>query len=454
MLWTEELFREAMAFHGVIAVTDDAVRLREFLDYAVLEVERFFVVPGGSVPYTFDPRERAPEEQPLERVVEELRRNESSLAVGYWVTPEPTRDTHVLLRLVSRAVVEARGAVVVFGIPGAVPPGVRLYEVPRPGYQDVYRVLVAEGIGSDYASVAAREAIGLPLHVVEGLARRWRNLGIVPLPALREEKGRILAAHGLRLVEAPEWIPTRYRELAEELAESQVLLYGPPGTGKTMLASYAVGRGRGVLLTPSALLRPEVGMSEALTESIISLVDSLGVPVLIDEADSIFLSRDRVVSTDSGVSRRVMTALLRWLGSPRRRARVWMTTNRVEHLDPAAVRPGRMDYAVPLYYPPADVREEALRYFSRVYGAEPPGEDVVDETAGLTLAEIRQVVATASAFGWGHALDYARRLLSRETLRARLREVEESTRLMPLPVPRPAAKLLTDTYKELANRAR
>ena len=452
MLWTEELFSEARAFHGVIAVTDDAARLREFLDYAVMEVERFFVVPSGGVPYTFGPTVPEPEEQPLERVIEELRRNEGSMAVGYWVTPEPSHDTRVLLRLVARAAVEARGAVVVFGVPGTVPPGVRLYEVPRPGYQDVYRALVGNGVRPEYAAVAAREALGLPLHVVEGLARRWSFLDIVPLPAIREEKARVLAAHGLRVVEAPDWAPRRYRELGEELADAQVLLYGPPGTGKTLLASYVVGRRHGVMLTPSALLRPEVGMSEAVTESLLSLMDSLGTMVLLDEVDDMLLSRDRVVATDSGVSRRVMAALLRWLGSPRRRARVWMTTNRVEQLDPAAVRPGRMDYAVPLYYPPADVREEALRHFARAYGSEPPGDDVVDETAGLTLAELRQVVATASVFGWGPALGYVRRLLARDALRSRLRVIEESTRLTPLPVPRAAAELLNDAYKELANR--
>jgi ATP-dependent 26S proteasome regulatory subunit len=188
-----------------------------------------------------------------------------------------------------------------------------------------------------------------------------------------------------------------------------VLLYGLPGTGKTMFAT-ALAAEVGlpmVKLSPSQLFHGIVGESEKAVRRIVRVIEAMApVIVFIDEADQLLTSRAEVsVGTDSGVTRRVVSALLEWLGSRERKSFVVFATNFAKDVDKAFLRPGRIDAVIPVFLPDEEARLEIFRIHTQVL-RKVPLEDVdeghvVRSTELWTGAEIEKMVVTAA---W-YALD-------------------------------------------------
>jgi SpoVK/Ycf46/Vps4 family AAA+-type ATPase len=183
-----------------------------------------------------------------------------------------------------------------------------------------------------------------------------------------------------------------------------VLLYGPPGTGKTWLAK-ALAREVGlpmVMIDPSTFLRGIVGETEARVKQVTQIIESLApVIVFIDEFDQLTLSRQAVMSTDSGVSRRMTNMLLSWLGDEGRKSFVVGATNYVSDVDPAFLRPGRLDEVVPVFFPDARAREEILKVHTSVVRKVPLKNvnlHVIAEKTWLwTGAELEKLVVEAAS---------------------------------------------------------
>ena len=120
--------------------------------------------------------------------------------------------------------------------------------------------------------------------------------------------------------------------------------------------------------------------------------------VFIDEIDRLGQRSD--VSTDSGVSRRIFSMLLEWLGKRDRKAILVATTNTPEQLDDAIMRPGRLDVKFPILYPDADARRDILRIHLDVVRKVPHEEidyDVIVEKTRLwTGAELEDLVKRAT----------------------------------------------------------
>jgi len=156
-----------------------------------------------------------------------------------------------------------------------------------------------------------------------------------------------------------------------------ILLLGPPGTGKTIFAQ-ALAKEVGLLfirMHPSLVFSKYVGESEHRIRRIIKLIESLApCIVFLDEIDQLGHRSD--VSTDSGVSRRVFSALLEWLGDKKRKAIVIGTTNEPDFLDRAFLRVGRFDLIVPVLYPDLEARKEILHVHTKVIRNIPLAEDV------------------------------------------------------------------------------
>jgi transitional endoplasmic reticulum ATPase len=164
-----------------------------------------------------------------------------------------------------------------------------------------------------------------------------------------------------------------------------LLLYGPPGCGKTLLAK-AVAKESGfnfIAVRGPELLSKWVGESERAIREIFKKA-RMHAPsiVFLDEVDSI--APIRGLLSDSGVTERVVTQLITELDGIKdlNNVIVIAATNRPDLIDPALLRPGRLDKLV--YVPPPDLkaRLEILKVHTRYL----PLSDDVDlyELAKLT----------------------------------------------------------------------
>jgi transitional endoplasmic reticulum ATPase len=143
-----------------------------------------------------------------------------------------------------------------------------------------------------------------------------------------------------------------------------VLLYGPPGCGKTFVVRALASSGKLSVhaVKGAELMDKWVGASEkAVRELFRRARDSAPSLVFLDEVDA--LAPRRGQSFDSGVTDRVVAALLTELDGiePLRDVVVLGATNRPELIDPALLRPGRLERLVFVEPPDAEARREILR---------------------------------------------------------------------------------------------
>jgi transitional endoplasmic reticulum ATPase len=143
-----------------------------------------------------------------------------------------------------------------------------------------------------------------------------------------------------------------------------VLLYGPPGCGKTFVVRALASTGRLSVhaVKGAELMDKWVGSSEkAVRELFRRARDSAPSLVFLDEIDA--LAPRRGQSFDSGVTDRVVAALLTELDgiNPLRDVVVLGATNRPDLIDPALLRPGRLEKLVFVEPPDADARRDILR---------------------------------------------------------------------------------------------
>jgi transitional endoplasmic reticulum ATPase len=191
-----------------------------------------------------------------------------------------------------------------------------------------------------------------------------------------------------------------------------VLLYGPPGCGKTFLVKAIAGTGKANVLSVKGaeLLSKWVGESErAVRELFRRAREAAPTLVFLDEVDA--LAPVRGQASDGGTTDRVVASLLTELDGVEslRNVVVVGATNRPDLVDPALLRPGRLERLVYVPPPDADARAEILRAAGR---AVPLADDVDLGTLASTLdgfsaADCAALVREAALAAMRESLDAA-----------------------------------------------
>ncbi|NXE32646.1 PEX1 factor, partial [Ptilorrhoa leucosticta] len=197
-------------------------------------------------------------------------------------------------------------------------------------------------------------------------------------------------------------LPAKYPELFANLPirqRSGVLLYGAPGTGKTLLAGV-VARESGmnfISIKGPELLSKYIGASEQAVRDIFNRAQAAKpCIVFFDEFDSIAPRRGH---DNTGVTDRVVNQLLTQLDGVEGLQGVYVlaATSRPDLIDPALLRPGRLDKC--LYCPPPDQnsRYEILKALSHSLSlaSDVDFQDLAAKTEQFTGADLKALLYNA-----------------------------------------------------------
>ncbi len=154
----------------------------------------------------------------------------------------------------------------------------------------------------------------------------------------------------------------------EELIPRGMIFWGPPGTGKTLFAkAMAAAIGAAVTIVSGPELKSRwVGESEENLRQIFHRARKSAPAIIVfDELDSFASARGTY--TGSGVEHSMVNQLLTEMDGFHREELVFVvgTTNFVDILDPALLRPGRFEFHLHIPFPDADDRRSILQIYDR-----------------------------------------------------------------------------------------
>lgn len=191
-----------------------------------------------------------------------------------------------------------------------------------------------------------------------------------------------------------------------------VLLYGPPGCGKTFLVRALASTGQLSVhaVKGAELMDKWVGASEkAVRELFQRARDSAPSMVFLDEIDA--LAPRRGQSSDSGVGDRVVAALLTELDGiePLRDVVVLGATNRPDLIDPALLRPGRLERLIFVPPPDAQARRDILRTTGKSVplAADVDLDALADDLDGYSAADCSALLREAALAAMRRSVDAA-----------------------------------------------
>lgn len=181
-----------------------------------------------------------------------------------------------------------------------------------------------------------------------------------------------------------------------------VLMWGPPGTGKTMMAKAVANHTTAAFIrvVGSEFVQKYLGEGPRMVRDVFRLAkENAPAIIFIDEIDAIATKRfDAQTGADREVQRILLELLNQMDGFDQNvNVKVIMATNRADTLDPALLRPGRLDRKIE--FPVPDRRQKRLIFnvcTSKMnLHEEIELEDYVGRSEKLTAAEISSICQEA-----------------------------------------------------------
>jgi len=230
--------------------------------------------------------------------------------------------------------------------------------------------------------------------IIEKPNVKWEDIGGLD-EQIREIK---------EVIELPLKNPSLFKKIGIEPPKG-ILLYGPPGTGKTLLAKAVASSTNSTFIeiVGSELVQKFIGEGARLIKEIFELAKEKAPSIIfIDELDAIAATRvDIGTSGEREVQRTFMQLLseidgFKNLGD----VKVIGCTNRIDILDPAILRPGRLDRLIRIDLPNKEARKDIFNIHTKNMKIKKGinKEKIINKMEGFSGAEIKAVVTEAGYF--------------------------------------------------------
>ncbi|OQO04539.1 26S protease regulatory subunit 4 [Cryoendolithus antarcticus] len=200
-------------------------------------------------------------------------------------------------------------------------------------------------------------------------------------------------------------LPLLHPELYEEMGikpPKGVILYGAPGTGKTLLAKAVANQTSATFLriVGSELIQKYLGDGPRLVRQLFqTAAEHAPSIVFIDEIDAIGTKRYDSTSGGEREIQRTMLELLNQLDGfdDRGDVKVIMATNKIETLDPALIRPGRIDRKILFENPDTNTKRKIFTLHTSKMSLAPDVEleEFIGQKDDLSGADIRAICSEA-----------------------------------------------------------
>merc|ERR1711902_58910 len=200
-------------------------------------------------------------------------------------------------------------------------------------------------------------------------------------------------------------LPMTHPELYEEVGikpPKGVILYGVPGTGKTLLAKAVANQTSATFLrvVGSELIQKYLGDGPKLVRELFRVADEHSPSIVfIDEIDAVGTKR---YDSNSGGEREIQRTMLELLNQldgfdARADTKVIMATNRIETLDPALIRPGRIDRKIEFPLPDEKTKRRIFNIHTNkmTLSDDVSSDEIISSKDDLSGADIKAICTEA-----------------------------------------------------------